>query len=118
MDRLLSPYIVIFVGAGIGGVLRHVLNNAIPKAVGTAYPFATPFINITGSLAMGLLVGWLAFKDGEDWTQSLRLFVATGILGGYTTFSTGFSPAPCCPSAMRRTRQGSREHQGPPLRAG
>ena len=87
MDRL-SPYVIVFVGAGLGGVLRHVLNNALPKLLGTDYPCATPIINITGSLAMGFLVGWLAFKAGGGWTQHIRLFIATGVLGGYTTFST------------------------------
>jgi CrcB protein len=37
---------------------------------------------------MGLFVGWLAFRAGAGWSQHLRLFVATGIFGGYTTFST------------------------------
>jgi CrcB protein len=83
-----SPYLIVFVGAGLGGVLRHVLNNAIPKAISVSFPLATPIINVTGSIIMGLLVGWLAFKDGENWTQHIRLFIATGILGGYTTFST------------------------------
>ena len=36
---------------------------------------------------MGLLVGWLAFKAGEGWSQHTRLFLATGVLGGFTTFS-------------------------------
>jgi fluoride exporter len=84
----ISPYAIVFAGAGFGGVLRHALNNAIPKALGLDYPWATPIINVTGSAAMGLLVGYLAFKDGENWTQHMRLFIATGILGGYTTFST------------------------------
>ncbi len=87
MDRL-NPNVIVFLGAGLGGVLRHVLNNALPKVIGTDYPYATPFINITGSLLMGFLVGWLAFKAGGGWTQHMRLFIATGVLGGYTTFST------------------------------
>lgn len=44
-------------------------------------------MNIVGSFLMGLLVGWLAFKDGANWSQHLRLFLATGVLGGFTTFS-------------------------------
>ncbi len=83
-----SPYVIVFLGAGLGGVARHILNNAIPKAFGTDYPWATPIINITGSMVMGFLIGWLAFRAGAAWSQHLRLFVATGILGGYTTFST------------------------------
>jgi fluoride exporter len=87
MDRL-SPSLIVFVGAGLGGVLRHTLNNALPRVLGAEYPWATPIINITGSLLMGLLVGWLAFKTSGAWSQHVRLFAATGVLGGYTTFST------------------------------
>jgi len=47
----------------------------------------TLFVNITGSFAMGLMAGWFAFR-GEGGGQSLHLFLTTGILGGYTTFST------------------------------
>ena len=87
MDRL-SPTLLVFIGAGLGGVVRHALNNAVPKVFGADYPWATPIINITGSVLMGLLVGWLAFRASGGWGQHLRLFAATGILGGYTTFST------------------------------
>jgi CrcB protein len=44
-------------------------------------------VNILGSFIMGALAGWLAFKAGEGWSQPLRLFLTTGILGGFTTFS-------------------------------
>jgi len=84
----LTPYAIVFVGAGFGGVLRHTLNNALPKVFGNTFPWATPIINVTGSIVMGLLVGWLAFRADASWSQHVRLFVATGILGGYTTFST------------------------------
>jgi CrcB protein len=87
MDRV-SPYLIVFVGAGLGGVVRLLLNNAAPIWFGFDFPWATLFINVTGSLLMGLLVGWLAFKAGAGWSQPVRLFLATGVLGGYTTFST------------------------------
>jgi CrcB protein len=87
MDRI-SPYLLVFVGAGLGGVARLLLNNAGPKWFGYDFPWATMLINVTGSILMGLLVGYLAFKAGGNWTQPVRLFLATGVLGGYTTFST------------------------------
>ena len=55
------------------------------KCIGTNFPWGTFIINITGSTVMGLIAGYLAFK-GEA-SQPWRLFIMTGILGGYTTFS-------------------------------
>ena len=78
---------LVFLGAGIGGALRHGVNFAALKWLGPAFPFGTLAINIIGSGAMGLVAGFLAFKAGEGWTQEARLFIATGILGGFTTFS-------------------------------
>jgi fluoride exporter len=56
-----------------------------PRYLGTHFPYHTFIINITGSTVMGLIAGYLAYK-GEA-AQSWRLFLMTGILGGYTTFS-------------------------------
>jgi CrcB protein len=54
--------------------------------LGFDFPFATLFVNVVGSFAMGLLVGYFARLG--DAPQHLRLFLTTGILGGFTTFST------------------------------
>jgi CrcB protein len=78
-------YLLVFVGGGIGASLRHTINIACARCIGTAFPYGTFIINITGSIVMGLIAGYLAFK-GEA-AQPWRLFVMTGILGGYTTFS-------------------------------
>ncbi len=85
---VMQAYLLVFVGAGLGGALRHFLNIALSRVFGTDFPWSTAFINISGSLAMGLLTGWLAFRAGGGLTQHTRLFFATGVLGGYTTFST------------------------------
>jgi CrcB protein len=78
-------YLVVFLGAGIGGALRHGVNTAALRLGLTAFPYATLFINVAGSLAMGLIAGWFALR-GE--TPALwRLFLTTGVLGGFTTFS-------------------------------
>ena len=53
--------------------------------LGTGFPYGTLTVNVTGSIVMGLLAGYFAFKG--DAAQSWRLFLMTGILGGYTTFS-------------------------------
>ena len=78
---------LVFLGAGIGGVLRHGVNVVSQTWLGASFPYGTMAINIIGSSAMGLVAGFLAFKAGEGWTQNARLFLATGILGGFTTFS-------------------------------
>ena len=79
-------YLVVFVGAGVGGMLRHFLNIWIARLAGTHFPMHTFVINITGSIVMGIVTALFALKGGA--TGHLRLFLATGILGGYTTFST------------------------------
>lgn len=78
---------LVFLGAGIGGVLRHGVNFASLKWLGAGFPYGTLMINIIGSGLMGLVAGWFAFKAGEAPLHDLRLFLGTGILGGFTTFS-------------------------------
>lgn len=79
---------LVFLGAGIGGVLRHGVNLAALRWPLGSFPYGTLAINIVGSGVMGLVIGWFAFRAGEGAPQDLRLFLATGILGGFTTFST------------------------------
>jgi CrcB protein len=78
--------LVVFLGPGLGGALRHGVNLFVAWILGTSFPIATLAINVSGSLIMGLLAGYFAFKGdaGLLW----RLFLTTGVLGGYTTFST------------------------------
>ena len=80
-------YLLVFLGAGIGGALRHGVNLGCARYCGVAFPWGTLTVNVAGSLIMGALAAWLSFKAGEGWSQTLRLFLATGILGGFTTFS-------------------------------
>ena len=79
--------LIVFIGGGIGAALRHGVNTAFLRWLGPGFPWHTLVINMVGSLAMGLLTGWLAFKAGEGWSQPMRLFLTTGICGGFTTFS-------------------------------
>jgi fluoride exporter len=78
-------FLLVFLGGGIGAALRHGVNLAAARWLGAAFPYATLIENVTGSLIMGVLAGWFAFKG--DASQGWRLFLTTGILGGYTTFS-------------------------------
>jgi CrcB protein len=82
----LSAYLLIFVGGGLGAAARHGVNRAALVLAGPNYPAGTLFVNIAGCLAMGVLAGWFAFR-GETAPEPLRLFLTTGILGGFTTFS-------------------------------
>jgi CrcB protein len=79
------PYLIVFLGAGIGGALRHGVNVGAAKLLGYGFPFGTLIVNVLGSFLIGLLAGYFAFRTGMS--QHLRLFLTTGILGGFTTFS-------------------------------
>jgi CrcB protein len=78
-------YVMVFLGAGIGGALRHGVNSAALRLGLTGFPFHTLFINAAGSLAMGVIAGWFALRGQAP--QLWRLFLTTGVLGGFTTFS-------------------------------
>ncbi len=77
--------LVVFIGAGLGGLMRHILNAWITALAGSGFPYGILTINILGSTAMGLAAGWFAFAS--QGSPELRLFLATGVLGGFTTFS-------------------------------
>jgi CrcB protein len=80
-----TSYLLVFFGGGLGATLRHLVNVTCVRCIGTGFPWGTFIINISGSTVMGLIAGYLALK-GEA-SQPWRLFLMTGILGGYTTFS-------------------------------
>ena len=82
----MAGFLIVFLGGGLGAALRHGVNLISARLFGTAFPWHTFIENVTGSLAMGVLVGYFAFKGGEA-SQHWRLFLTTGVLGGYTTFS-------------------------------
>ena len=70
-------------GGALGAVGRYLVGLSLKTASG--FPWATMSVNILGSLLMGLMIGWLSRQNGGS--DALRLFVAVGILGGFTTFS-------------------------------
>lgn len=83
----MNPYLLVAVGGALGSVARYGAGVLVGKVWSLSFPLATMLINITGSLAMGLLIGYLA-RTTPAWQSDVRLFVAVGILGGYTTFSS------------------------------
>jgi CrcB protein len=78
-------YLIVFLGAGLGGALRHGVNVGAARWMGYGFPYGTLVVNVVGSFAMGLLAGYFAFRPGMG--QHFRLFLTTGVLGGFTTFS-------------------------------
>jgi CrcB protein len=78
-------YLIVFLGAGIGGAMRYGVNVAALRLVGAGFPWGTLAINVVGSLVMGLVAEYFALKSGLS--QQWRLFLTTGLLGGFTTFS-------------------------------
>ena len=78
-------FLIVFLGAGIGGALRHGVNLASMRLGWTAFPLATLGVNVLGSFVMGLLTALFAYRAVP---QEMRLLLTTGLLGGFTTFST------------------------------
>jgi fluoride exporter len=78
-------FLIVFLGGGLGAAIRHGVNILAAGWLGTAFPYGTLFINVAGSFVMGLIAEYFALKAGLP--QHLRLFLTTGILGGFTTFS-------------------------------
>ena len=78
-------YLFVFFGAGIGGALRHGVNIGSTRLFGAGFPVGTLIVNVVGSFIMGVLAGYFLMLPSIG--QHTRLFLTTGILGGFTTFS-------------------------------
>lgn len=79
-------YILISIGAAIGGVFRYGLASFIQKRVESFFPYGTLVVNITGSFVLGFIMYYLDEK--EFLSPQMRLFLTVGLCGGFTTFST------------------------------
>ena len=81
----MNATLFVMAGGAIGAALRFHLGRILTSSLGISFPYGTLAANIAGGLAMGMVAGWLARVDGnaEHW----RLFLAVGLLGGFTTFS-------------------------------
>lgn len=79
--------LLVFIGGGLGAVLRHGVNAGAARLFGFHFPWGTLIVNVAGSTVMGLLAAWFAFRADAGIAQHARLFLTTGILGGFTTFS-------------------------------
>lgn len=72
-------------GSALGGALRHAVNVWAARLLGTSWPYGTFTVNIVGSFLMGVIAGYFALRGHAS--QAWLLFLTTGILGGFTTFS-------------------------------
>jgi CrcB protein len=81
----MSHYLIIALGSALGGALRHAVNVGAARLLGTSWPYGTFTVNIVGSFVIGLIAGYFALKGHAS--QAWLLFLTTGILGGFTTFS-------------------------------
>lgn len=86
--RLLELYhlFLVVLGGGLGAGGRHLVSMATLRLFGPGFPVGTLTVNVVGSLIMGLFIGWLVKHEAAH-LQPLRYFLATGVLGGFTTFS-------------------------------
>ena len=83
----MNAYLLVGIGGALGSIARYGSGVVVGKVWASSFPLATLLINIAGSLAMGLFIGYLA-RTTPAWQADARLFVAVGIFGGFTTFSS------------------------------
>jgi len=81
----MTHLLYVALGGAVGASLRHLVNVAGLRLLGSHFPWGTAVVNVVGSFVMGLFIAFLARHAVGS--QELRLFVATGLLGGFTTFS-------------------------------
>ncbi|WP_223861651.1 fluoride efflux transporter CrcB [Geminicoccus harenae] len=77
--------LLVFLGGGLGAAARHLVNLGAGRLLGLGFPFGTLIVNVLGSALMGVIVAGAALR--WQLPQDARLFLTTGVLGGFTTFS-------------------------------
>lgn len=85
MNAALPTYLLVFVGGGLGSMARYAIGRLLHPGSTAGFPWPTFAVNVIGSFALGVLVGFAAQREVSDTT---RTFLAVGLLGGFTTYST------------------------------
>lgn len=83
----MNSFVLVGIGGAIGSIARYGSGVLVGRLWPTSFPLATMLVNISGSLVMGLFIGWLA-RTEPAWQVDARLFFAVGVLGGFTTLSS------------------------------
>ncbi|HSF02717.1 MAG TPA: fluoride efflux transporter CrcB [Solirubrobacterales bacterium] len=81
----MTAYLIVAIGSAIGGAFRHAVNVGAARFLGTGWPYGTFLVNVVGSFVMGVISGYFAPRGTVS--QMWLVFLTTGILGGFTTFS-------------------------------
>ncbi|AIF80640.1 CrcB family protein [endosymbiont of Acanthamoeba sp. UWC8] len=86
----MNLYLLVFIGCGMGGMLRYLTTLKINSFFGSYYPLGTLSVNIIGSFIIGLLFTVISnkFSANNEAADQLKALLITGFLGGYTTFSS------------------------------
>jgi CrcB protein len=79
--------LLVALGGAFGSVMRYLTGVAAARLLGLKFPYGTLSVNVLGGLLMGVLIGVLALRGGEN-QERWRIFIGIGVLGGYTTFSS------------------------------
>jgi len=83
---MLKALIIIWIGSGLGGTLRYMVQELVLRSFHTVYPLGTFLINIFGSFCIGV---FFVISERYNWmTSEWRWFLITGLCGGFTTFSS------------------------------
>ena len=93
----MTAYLIVALGSGIGGALRHAVNVGAARLLGTGWPSGTFTVNVLGSFAIGLIAGYFVLRGHTS--QGWLLFLTTGVLGRFTTFRPSLSTSPCSTNA-------------------
>ena len=81
-------YLWVAIGGALGSMMRYGLSGVVMQMTGGTFPYGTMFVNVSGALLIGILASLAAPESPFFMPSPARLFLMTGICGGYTTFST------------------------------
>jgi CrcB protein len=81
-------YLLVAIGGALGSMMRYGLSGLVMQTTGGTFPYGTMFVNVTGAMLIGVFASLAAPESRFFLPVPARLFLMTGICGGYTTFST------------------------------